>query len=231
VTANRFATTRPSIVLGGEVFGTPTAAMAELRAQLTEWLPEGTGVFVVVGAYTTLETMLFDAVERHPARDEKIGAGVARFLVRRNVKNPRAAETWIERVDGSRIDFSWRKCATGRATSVASKLRSALREAVRSQIDAFRWTADATRCAMCDRKLDGDPGHVDHIIPFETLVRDFLSTAPPPPVAFDDGDACQAIFRPDDATFAAAWVAFHARHAQLRLVHARCNLSRGRGGT
>lgn len=217
------------ITLGGETFRTADRAMTALRTELTAVLPAGTGIFAVVGQRTMLEAMLFDAIERHPERDLKVGSGIARFLVRRNVKNPRAAEVWLERTDGSRIDFSWRKCATGKATSSAANLRSAMREAVRSQVAAFRMHESAFLCGLCRREMGADPGHVDHIIPFELLALEFLADGSrTPPTQFDDGDACQAIFRRADEVFEAAWVAFHARRAQLRLVHARCNLSRSR---
>lgn len=218
--------------LGGIVYFSAEDAKAALRAALARALPAGRE-FVAIPRHGELEAMLFDVVLRHPASAEKVGAGVWQFLLRRNPRNPDASETWIERVDGSRVDFSWHKGVRGTATSPEAELRAAMRAAVQPEIRAFRAAHPAPQtCALCEGAIgDGDAAHVDHVTPFETLARDFtLACHLAPPGQFGRArDVLSPIFRGEDAEYAAAWRAYHARHAALRLVHARCNLTRPRG--
>ena len=51
-------------------------------------------------------------LSQHPSASEKVGAGIVGFFVRKN-PHYHQDEFWIDRIDGSQIDFSYLKCIKG----------------------------------------------------------------------------------------------------------------------
>jgi hypothetical protein len=101
-----------------------------------------------------------------------------------------------------------------------------MRHAVSDQIAYKRDEATAYQCCwICNDLLRDGPRHVDHVVPFETLAILFMNRfAPLTAVALPDGGYTLADDEPTND-----WREFHHTHAQLAVVHAACNLKRGRG--
>ena len=80
-------------------------------------------------------------------------------------------------------------------------------------------------CAICGAPLERGEGHVDHKKTFKQLVEDWadevgidlekLTTTP-----------CGVGRTLTDEKLAKSWCSYHKKHAQLRLVHVKCNISR-----
>lgn len=171
-------------------------------------------------------------VERHPRADEKIGGGIIGFVVYRGWGNHIALD--ILRVDGARVDVSWRKCVSRHEFTQRAKLRRAMREAVDVQVRASRdyWLRTAAICGLCALPIEpgSDDVHIDHVVPFEQLVREFLKSYPTPaPTSFDENpETHMTCFRDTDRSWCGDWQWFHNERAKLRITHARCNLMRQR---
>ena len=55
---------------------------------------------------------LIALLSRHPSAEKKVGPGIVGFFVRKN-PHYHQNEFWIDRIDGSQIDFSYLKCIRG----------------------------------------------------------------------------------------------------------------------
>ena len=65
---------------------------------------------------------------RHPEASDKIGCGVQRFFVDMTDHGTRCF--WLERTDGSKTEFSYPSCISGRSPSLEQEFAEACREAV-----------------------------------------------------------------------------------------------------
>lgn len=174
------------------------------------------------------EKFFHDLIERHPEKLQKIGSGVKEFRVVQNATNRKALGLDIIRIDGSRIDISWKTCVSGKGATIEKKLKSAMRQAVGEQIRDFRNAKliVGVLCERCGIKLDGR-GHVDHDLTFDLLVKQFLQDFPNYPSDFDDSpDGEMAIFKREHTQYKDIWSSFHKTHAKLLLTCERCNLTR-----
>ncbi|GMA91492.1 DCL family protein [Homoserinibacter gongjuensis] len=103
------------VVLDSFAWSTQTAAEAAFRAILRD---SGYGVDDDI-TDPVHDLMLREVLERHPDRDEKAGPGVEAFYIGRTVDGgrynvrPDAIGIWIRRVDGTRVDFSYRTAILG----------------------------------------------------------------------------------------------------------------------
>lgn len=177
--------------------------------------------------YTSGETYrwLLETIGRHPDAAEKL-ADVVGVEVRRTTRQGLTfPELTLHLSDGGTRDCSWKACVLGKEAT-GTILRKAMRHAVADQIAHKREQATATHgCWLCNDLLRDGPRHVDHIIPFETLALAFINrSAPLSTVPLVDGGYTLADDEP-----ANEWREFHHTHAQLAVVHAACNLKRGRG--
>lgn len=92
----------------------------------------------------THDLMLREVLERHPDRNEKIGEGVKHFLIGRPADDPtrrfpvKPTDTciWIERVDGTRVDFSYETAV--RKGTPKTDAKEALRSTVEAQRISYR---------------------------------------------------------------------------------------------
>jgi hypothetical protein len=90
-----------------------------------------------------------------------------------------------------------------------------------------------TPCDLCSVPIPWGGAHVDHVIPFHTLLEDFVSHNGPqehPYVSVVDesgADIGGTTLHPLDATYQKNWRTYHRVHAQLRLLCHSCNLKRG----
>lgn len=123
------------------------------------------------------------------------------------------------------ICISWYKCVTGKQPTLKQELNGALRQSISYQIWDFKKSAKQI-CELCSAI---DILHVDHIVHFEKLVQDFHSENNfPLPTEFievDDGTYRRG-FTINDKKYEDAWTNYHKRHATLRILCKKCNLSR-----
>lgn len=125
------------------------------------------------------------------------------------------------------ITTSWRKAHSGQANKKCiDLLTAAMRHAIRVQIRKFRKTQRQPQCALCAQT----PAlyHVDHIVPFSHLKRDFLAQTQweTPVDDFRSGAQGQVRFGPKHKTFKTAWQRFHRQKATLQLLCPECNLKK-----
>lgn len=126
-------------------------------------------------------------------------------------------------------DISFHKCLT--PPTPRSELMRACRTAIQPQVTAYRRAASyPATCAMsdCAAVLQADERtHVDHVRPFVCLVDAWLGDRDPASIPTLSTGTARA-FAPAAAADEESWRAYHAEHAQLRLVCAHCNLTRPR---
>ena len=168
-------------------------------------------------------------IERHPEYESKKGAGISSIVIHR--KFGKIAMD-IKRADGSRIDISWIYCIKSTHATTYQNLMNAMRLAIKSQIELFKQKQKLnTICDICSKPiLTIKETHVDHHQPtFKELADNFIKENNPAPKQFDDDPTTnQATFTPSDYDYSRRWQNYHSKHAQLRLTHAKCNLSRKR---
>jgi hypothetical protein len=205
--------------IGVREYPTKTAAQEAIRKVLYRYQPGET-----VGRPEDQE-FLADLVQNHPDPASKIGVGIARFEVRRNLKTP---GFWIIRTDGSDTDFSFVKCL--RPPTHPQLVRTALRRSVDEQIWQFRDHALGGGQMVCS--VSGDPidrlnCHVDHDDPTFSDLVDAYVAAHGGYEAFQVVETVDGAFgrRLADAQVEVAWQAWHKANANLRLVSIRANLS------
>jgi hypothetical protein len=168
----------------------------------------------------------------HRQAKAKIGCGVARFRRLATGFGPGATGFWAERVDGSTTDWSFH--AAVNPPSPAKEALTGLRHAVIDQVLDFRRRAFAEsaviQCAITGAPIRDSGSHADHVRPFRELVDDFCREwgVPLDQIEVDptrDGETLTVISDPE---LREAWVQFHLERAELRMVSASANLSRGR---
>jgi hypothetical protein len=200
----------------------------ELRVVLSTVLGSHKLGDVLFGA----DMLLVRAVlEYHPRHDAKIGCGVKSIYIGEG-KIPGATCFWIQREDGSRTDFSFLKCLN--PPSLWSMVQKAARTAVQDQIAAFRkkvFTQPERVCAITGKTIEKHDCHIDHVYPFELLLANFLHGERRLPNTIDmegheDGSTELSFV---DKSLAARWAAYHRRHAHLRAVTPKANLTRKKG--
>lgn len=164
---------------------------------------------------------------RHPESVEKIGPGVAAVVVREAAYGTRCF--WVQRIDGTEIDFSYLTALNGPPSPKAGAV-AALRAEVSEQIDAFRLAADPyTVCGLCGADIGAvAEAHVDHEAPtFDELAGRFAAE-----VGGWEALAVECVGpygrRLADRDLAMVWRLYHQQVARLRLVHVACNLQRRR---
>lgn len=171
------------------------------------------------------EGFLLWVLSHHHEFSEKRGAGIKHIEVRKNrVMGKTTRGLWLVRTDGSSIDISWVTALkpSGRNEHTANVVRAA-RQEIKSQIDAFRQQAPC-ECELCGGKEADTHWHVDHVDHFEDLLFGFLGGVYSDVKLVDEG----LTGRFADRHLAYDWQTFHENNARLRLVHAICNLRRGK---
>lgn len=205
----------------GLVFTTKAAAKAHFSTMLRSHAV-GDELSVVEAA------QLAGLIERHPSRDEKVGAGIAAFTVMREERYGGQC-FGVRRVDGTCAHFSFYECIT--ASSHRAKVLSAARAAVDDDVADFRARVfggnrnAVVSCAVTGVEISWDGAHVDHAPPtFLELVDSWRGTRAwdDIPVA-DNGDTrVGSDLLPADRE---SFLLHHRRHARLRMVSIKANLS------
>jgi hypothetical protein len=109
-------------------------------------------------------------------------------------------------------------------SSLTPQLSGAMRSAIGRQVASWKQANQVfRRCRKCQSPLNL---HVDHVIPFVQLQRDFLKLQPEIPTSFFYmRKTCQPRFT--DKGFARKWQFYHRKHAQLQWLCRTCNLKKG----
>lgn len=181
----------------------------------------------------THHQMLLEVLEVHPHRTEKIGPGVAHFFIGKTsdgrgsflVAN-NAIGVWIERVDGTKIEFSY-------LTAIRSYTQqSDAKESLRIAVDHLRVKYRDSRCAGNQSVLSDLSG-----LPIPDLDQAQVIYTEPTwgqlTCAFAESEggwdmlkvhsgngAVQIGGRLVDPAIEARWLAFHNRYAKLGLATA-----------
>ena len=167
--------------------------------------------------------------EMHPYASEKLAKQVV-AIKKYNRYGHQGDNLMLVYEDGSALPFSWNKCCKGKASSDAVSIKGALRAAVQDQTSTVMEAAfcdrDTIVCPMSGELISRGSAHVDHAPPrFADLVNLWL---------IDMGLELEHVPLADDPQGGAilpdgpvrsSWMAFHERHAVLRVVSARWNTS------
>lgn len=177
------------------------------------------------------QEFMLRVLAHHSEFERKCGVGVKHIEVRRNVSDTGTTRGfWIVRADGTAEGISWVVALSpGGACSAKQNVSAACREAIHDQIATYREACEiiGLDCGVCGYAIGAEPGHIDHVKPFAELLDGWLAQEG---LTFEQIGIRETELRPyiADTALAARWSAYHDRHAELRITHARCNLSRGR---
>jgi hypothetical protein len=202
--------------LGMQVFRSKQAVAEKVKAMLA-----GYALGVIVRPED--EAILLDLLQYHPHAQEKIGVGIKRLRVRDNPSYPGSRGFWIERLDGSSIDFSYRQCL--QPASPWIDLTSAMRLAIAPQIVERKTrvfgSREVVQCPVTDVRCTWDQMHVDHRPPltFARLMQDFLLSEGVGPEQIDLEEAPDGIGSVlANADWSQEWQAYHAMFADLWVI-------------
>jgi hypothetical protein len=166
----------------------------------------------------------------HPSWAEKTSVPVVRIRVARNTCFGKRQDLAFRlvREDSSDIDISWTKCLSQPKSVSRLNVHTAFREEVKNQIRMFSAENKLPdQCALCENELKAtDEIHVDHTVTFQKLLEAFLKQENMvlSDVLIESNGSYTKRLTP--STLAKRWQDYHFQHAELRFVHARCNLQR-----
>lgn len=171
---------------------------------------------------------IYELVKRHPNFESKC-KDIKDFEVIRNNLNKKGLAINIIKNDGSKEDISWTTCVTGKPKTDKSELLSAFRYSIDYQIQNYRNNIEIDKCMICDNNCKKIENHVDHIIPFNELVKDFQKNINKKnPTEFDNSDdnTNRRKFKLEDNEYELEWQKYHSQNAKLRITCKKCNLTR-----
>jgi hypothetical protein len=209
-------------VFGAETFATKSAADARIAGVLRKYqagsrlAPEDDNFMRLV-------------LNRHASASEKIGVGVDHIEVMQSDYGNRCF--CIVRVDGSRIDFSYKSCLTPR--SAEEDFKKACRTSVVNTVLAFKSMAFALSgslvCPVSGEIVTWDTCHVDHAEPwtFDAIIAAFVAEYGAL-ARVDAAGGTTTRFLHDSDTL--MFRAYHDARATLRVVSRTANLSTLRRG-
>lgn len=166
----------------------------------------------------------------HPCGDQKIGVGVKKIWIQPTSLIGSNCCFWLERLDGTRTDFSFLKCTSPLSQSL--KFRRACRFAVRHFIidfkDKYFDGCVEPKCPVLGTIMTYDNCHVDHTPPytFERIVCEFIDLREikvEDVYLFGDQDECVG-YEFFDKYLEEDWIKFHNEKARLRVISEKANL-------
>jgi Protein of unknown function (DUF3223) len=202
--------------LGMQVFRSKQAVTEAIKTMLAGY---------AVGAIVRPEdeSVILDLLQFHPHAQEKIGVGIKRLRVEVPPGYPGQRCFWIERLDGSRIDFSYRQCLQPASPWV--DLTQAMRLAIAPQIVERKTRVFGARtvvqCPVTDVRCTWEQMHVDHRPPltFARLMQDFLLSEGLGPEQIDLDEAAAGIGSVlANAEWSQEWQDYHALFADLWVI-------------
>ena len=177
------------------------------------------------------DAILRDLVSCHPDAIQKYGTGIDYFTVATEYRPGRTRHFVIHRMDGTKTDFSFAKPIDG--PNKRRDCLAALRAAISDQIMDFKNEAfgasPQVRCAQTDELLTKNEAHVDHQPPHEFL-KLVMAWMAHENIDFDDIALVPQVddrigSRLQDEAQECRWRLFHQRHAHLRILSKKANLS------
>jgi len=209
--------------IGELEFKSIKAAQAHTRGVVKKvWERQGAAKVGAVGVNDPDFEFFQRLIEKHPENLHKFGLGVRGFEVRENQLNRGALGMYADVVGHGLVDFSWLVCCGAKPPC---PLRSAMRMSVRHSLAEFHKHA-APACVLC---AASGMLHVDHAQPtFRELAVAFIAMDHPPSEFDSDPGLHMAVFHSVDTEYAKRWQRYHDEHATLRMLCARCNLTRRR---
>ena len=164
---------------------------------------------------------------RHSYYEIKCGVGIAEIIFGVSTRSKRgarpAAVMYAKRIDGTLTDISWRECIS--PANKRFKVRNAMRNAIKSQIDAFR-DARETICQECGTASPFIGFDVDHYPErFEDMAKRWIHLAGLTENSIETcgrGDFKQGD-RFIDTHLEMMWANYHAACAQLRILCVPCH--------
>jgi hypothetical protein len=169
----------------------------------------------------------YNLCKRHPRQLDKL-KNIEDIEIRQDAMNKKGLAINIINKDGSKTEISWRKCVSGISESQSQLFKSALRQSISSQILEFREKADVSICSLCKTSLKDKTLHIDHEIHFIKLVEDFLELNKINiPDEYDKKQITfETMFKNSDKHIGDLFYDYHLKHAKLRVVCEKCNLTR-----
>lgn len=214
------------ITLGHLSFKKQGDALAYFKDLLSGISP---GTALMGNEYRDVEALL----SGHPRAQEKIGTGIATLLV--DVADFDGKCFHIIRSDGSRENFSYKKCIAGDPPPFTT-FSVACRRAVAGELDAFKrkyfeekQNSEAkVKCPETGKWITLQESHVDHKSPmsFSVIVKFFLSAESLDPATISyTREGLYGSELSDDA-IAGKFREWHRKNATLRVIEAGRNLSK-----
>jgi len=209
--------------IAGKVYATKTAVLAQAKEILNRY-PENQSL-----SEADFEWML-SLLEHHPDADDKIGCGVTRMWVQQNPEYPTTRTFYLERPDGTSINFSYPACVTPRTP--LQDFKRAARRAIASYTRVTRdlkfLPGTVVNCPVNGTMLteDGKSCHVHHHgMTFDEIVTDFIrvKNIDVEVVRLRRPEHGGVVF--DDPDLEKSWTTFHNESADLEVVSQRANLS------
>lgn len=183
----------------------------------------------VKNTYPDKYNILIKILERHPNFNSK-SENMCNIKIIKDALNFRALQIIILKNDNSEIDISWRCAITGKHKPKKSLLTGAMRTSIEDQIHTFRRNCDTYTCELCGSV---EELHVDHNdekkSAFDELANNFVkennNIYPDKFGDLEDGTN-RRCFLKEDNDFKKKWIEYHHKHAILRILCRKCNLSR-----
>ena len=124
---------------------------------------------------------LFELLQRHPEAEEKIGPGIKYFYRDRSPDHPTPC-FHVERLDGSKTDFSFGACVDGVQPTVDQQFYSACRYSVARDLTEqkaklFERAGGILTCARTGEQITIDQAEYRHTAPkFSDIVSGFIQS-------------------------------------------------------
>ena len=170
---------------------------------------------------------LMDVLAMHPEAEVKIGCGVKRLYKDK-------ACFWLERLDGTRTDFSYRYCISGKPPTLKREFLNACRQAVRDDLMATKGeilerigsTDRMVKCSVTGKIIPFADVHLDHAAPmtFEVIVKTFLAAHKIKPEDLSPPGDKQWVTRFTNKRLEQDFPDYHNKVAVLRIVSSQVNL-------
>jgi len=179
--------------------------------------------------YPSHYIILLEILKRHPNFICKT-KNMSNIKILRDTLNATALKIMIVNNDTSEVDISWKCAITGKTKGDKHNLMSAMRSSIDDQIYQFKMSNEGP-CVFCGNT---DKLHVDHIIHFDDIAYNFINIMENEhiniPNNFGDtnDDTHRRCFLENDSVFKNKWVDYHYKHASLRILCQKCNLTRAK---
>ncbi|AGJ59506.1 MULTISPECIES: DCL family protein [Streptomyces] len=174
------------------------------------------------------QRLLRDLIDLHKEAAEKIGCGIASFVIDRPMRGQHSGFK-IVRTDGSEIDFSYLSCLSppNHRQQVLAAMRGEVVDTISSYF-ALRAATNTLTSDLSGAELDANDPHVSYFQgpPFVEIGTQFAAAADGWDAIKLNSSATAGYAKFDDRDLAERWHEHHKEHAVLGLLTAQENLRR-----